>query len=91
MIDRIQEYDDGFDSAESFERAGADQPDACEERDDEGVLQMTVEDYESILERVQIYNRTLNQLEISPNGDDYNNLLDILAGGRGIMPHIKGR
>lgn len=34
-----------------------------------------------VMQRVARYNNRLNELEIAPNGDDYNNLLDLLAGG----------
>lgn len=33
--DRIEEYDDGYDSAESFERAGCDTEESLRETDDD--------------------------------------------------------
>lgn len=45
----------------------------------------------SPLENVRRYNAKLNELEIAPNGGDYNALLDLLAGGKYRDPHKGGR
>lgn len=37
------------------------------------------------------YDAELNRLEIAPNGDDYNALTEMLAGGRFRAPHTEGR
>ncbi len=37
------------------------------------------------------YNEALNALEIPPNGDDYNAILDLLSGAPYQPPHVKGR
>jgi hypothetical protein len=40
---------------------------------------------------VERYNRELNALEIAPNGDDYNTLLDLLYGADFHPPVATGR
>lgn len=40
---------------------------------------------------VDRYNAALNEQEIAPNGDDYNALLDLLAGGEYRAPIPGGR
>lgn len=40
---------------------------------------------------VERYNRELNALEIAPNGDDYNTLLDLLDGADFNPPVATGR
>lgn len=39
----------------------------------------------------RIFNAELNRLEISPNGDDYNALLDMICGGQATLPVASGR
>lgn len=43
------------------------------------------------LDGVARYDAELNRLELSPNGDDYNNLIDILNGHDWRPPHTEGR
>lgn len=44
-----------------------------------------------IAAEVAAYDGRLNELEICPNGDDYNNLLRIFSGESGVTPHVTGR
>lgn len=46
---------------------------------------------DDIRENVKAYNDALNRLEIAPNGDDYNELLAIIAGADFDMPKLGGR
>lgn len=49
-------------------------------------------EYEDLLVAVRRYNYELNRLELAPNGDDYNNLLDIvLKGTLNLLPTPEGR
>jgi hypothetical protein len=41
--------------------------------------------------RVRAYTDKLNELGIAPNGDDFNALLDIMGGARGVLPSEEGR
>lgn len=60
-------------------------------------LTLPVDDYLARLEaeerfaKVIAYNDSLNTQEIAPNGDDYNELLDILAGRNVDLPKPTGR
>lgn len=46
---------------------------------------------DDIRENAKAYNDALNRLEIAPNGDDYNELLAIIAGADFDMPKPEGR
>lgn len=37
------------------------------------------------------YDRQLNALELTPNGDDYNNIMEMMNGADFRPPHTKGR
>jgi len=129
MGDRIEEYDDGYDSKTSFERADEDRPEDMDpeeqfeedwgrafgfygldpsfqysEEDREHYVKAYREDtirieadraaaarFLQICSRVRQYNAALNRLEIPPNGDDYNALLDLVAGGPLVLPKEGGR
>ena len=47
--------------------------------------------HEALLERAKAYDAELNRLEIPPNGDDYNELMSIIAGEDVSLPTTKGR
>lgn len=42
-------------------------------------------------EAVERYDQALNELELAPNGDDYNNVLSFLRGQAYKPPHTKNR
>lgn len=46
---------------------------------------------EEIIENLRRYDAALNELELPPNGDDYNNLWDMIEGGQYRAPHEDGR
>lgn len=41
--------------------------------------------------RAYDYDKALNRLELSPNGDDYNALIEIIGDGKVRLPTAKGR
>lgn len=45
----------------------------------------------SARENVAKYDAEMNRLELAPNGDDYNNLFEMVNGDRYRAPHVRGR
>lgn len=46
---------------------------------------------ENRIENVLRYDQELNRMQIAPNGDDYNAILDMLGGAPYRQPHREGR
>lgn len=46
---------------------------------------------ETIRQRVQAYDAELDRLELPPNGDDYNALVEIIRNGVTLLPRKEGR
>lgn len=57
----------------------------------ERVREQTAADSSEPRDNVQRYDDEINRLELAPNGDDYNNLFEMMNGAPYRAPHVTGR